>query len=107
MTRARRQHQRVFGFPSFNFLVRKRFELAYNGSACQGKRCFVGSLEGYGKRARLWVGNALGYAGECQKRFLERDRIMLRDFPLKIESDPPGDLVFDRETHGCYLPSAS
>ena len=93
--------------PGFNLLVRKRFELAYDGGACQGKLGFAGSLEGYGKRACLWVGNAFGYAGKRQKRFLERDRIMLRDFPLKIESDPSGDLVFDRETHGCYLPSAS
>ena len=107
MAWTRRQHQRVLGLPGLNLFVRKRLKLACYRGACHGELGFAGSFEGHGKAASLGVCHAFGYARKRQKRFLERDRIGLRDFPLKVESDPSGDLMFDRETHGCYLPSAS
>ena len=107
MAWTRRQHQRVLGLPGLNLFVRKRLKLACYRGACHGKLGLASSFEGHGKAASLGVCHAFGYARKRQKRFLERDRIGLRDFPLKVESDPSGDLMFDRETHGCYLPSAS
>ena len=49
MTRTRCQHQRVFGLPGFNLLVRKHFEFTYDGGARQGELGFASSFESYGK----------------------------------------------------------
>ena len=107
VARTRGQGQRVLGLPSGNLFIGKLLQLRYHGCArlCQPGTAFC--LEGNSKCAGLGVGDALGYAGKRKECFLECDRIMLGHLAQQVEPDASGNLMFDRETHRVYLPSAS